>query len=98
MSFKFIIKVNDSVANSFWRRKSIELADVEHQRGTSDVIVTHDEKTQETSLNSIGNSKTKVKFSSVFENHNAQHGMNHATLDVPYHMCNTGTLKGGQVQ
>ena len=95
MSFQFIIKVNDSVANSFWRRKSTELADIEHQRRTSEVIVTYDERTQETSSNQVGNSKTKVTFSSVFENHNAQHDV---TLDVPYHMCNTGTLKGSQLQ
>ena len=94
-SFQFI---NDSIANSFLRRKSTELTDIEIQRRTSDDIVAHNEKTQETSINSIGNSTTKVTFSSVFEDHNAQHGINHITLDVPYHMYNTGTLKGGQVQ
>ena len=103
-SFQFI---NDSIANSLLRRKSTELTDVELQRRTSDielqrrtsdVIVTQDEKMQETSPNSIGNSKTKLTFSSVFEDHNAQHGINHVTSDVPYHMYNNGTLKGGQLQ
>ena len=93
MSFNFITRVSKSVANSVWRRKSKELADF--QRRTSDVIVTHNENTQETSLNSIGNSKTKFTFSSVVVNHNAQHGINHVTLDVPYHMCNTGTELNG---
>ena len=91
ISFKFITRVSKSVANSVWRRKSKELTDLDFQRRTSDVIVTHNENTQETSLNSIGNSKTKFTFSSVVVNHNAQHGISHVTLDVPYHMCNTGT-------
>jgi len=91
ISFKFISKISKSVANSVWRRKKKELTDFQLQRRTSEVIVTHNENTQETSLNSIGNSKTKLTFSSVFVNHNAHHGVNHVTLDVPYHMCNTGT-------
>ena len=87
MSTKFIIKGNDSVANSFWKRKSTGL---ELQRRTSNVILTQVEKTQETSLNSIANSKSEVKFSSMYKNHYTEHEMNHATLDVP---CNTDTIK-----
>ena len=90
MSSKFIIKVNDSVANSFWKRKNTELANIELQRRTSNVILTQVEKTQETSLNSIANSKSEVKFSSMYKNHYTEHEMNHATLDVP---CNTDTIK-----
>ena len=94
MSFQFII---DSVSKLFWRRKSTELKDFVLQRRTSDGIVTHDEKTQETSANLTANSQTKVTFSSVFENHYAQCEMNHVTLDVPYHMCNTGKQLNGDL-
>ena len=90
MSPKFIFKVNDSVANSFWKRKSTQLANFELQRRTSNVILTQAEKTQETSDNSFANSKTKVTFSSMFKNHFTEHETNHATLDVP---CNTDTIK-----
>jgi len=92
MSPQLIIKVNDSVANSFRRRKSAEPTDFELQRRTSDVIVTHDEKTQETSLNSMSYLHPNTKVT-VFENHNAQHKMDHATLDVPYHICSAYTIK-----
>jgi len=88
MSPKFINKVNDSVVNLLWRRESTEL---KLQRRSSDVIVTHDEMTQKTSLNSADyeSSKTKVTFSVVFENQSTQHEMDHDTLDVSHHSCNT---------
>ena len=89
MSSKIIIKVYDSVANSFLRRESTELTSIGLQRRALDVIVAHDEKTQETSLNST-NSKTKVTFSSVFENQYVEHETNHATLDMS---CSTNTIK-----
>jgi len=89
LSFQLIIKHNISLKNSFWRRKSAEPTDLELQRRTSDVILTHDEKTKEKSLNSIEKYKTKVIFSAKFENHNAQHEMDHVTLDVPYTTCVT---------
>jgi len=84
------MKVNHSVTNSFLRRESTELTDIGLQRRTSDFIVTHDEKTQKASFNSIANSETKVTFSSVFKNHYTEHKINHATLDVP---CNSDTIK-----
>ena len=91
ISHKTIIKVNDSVTNSFLRRESTELTDIGLQRRTSDVIATHDdEKTQKASVNSITNAETKVTFFCVFENHYTEHEINHARLDVP---CNTDTIK-----
>ena len=97
---QFINKVNESVANTLWSRKSVELPDFELHRRISDVIVTHNEKTQETSLDSISNlyPETKVTFSTVFENHSAPYGIDQYTLNVPYHLCNTDTLNGVQLQ
>jgi len=87
MCSKLII---DSVTNHFWKRESTEPMGIELQRRTSltsDVVVTHDKKPQETSLNSIENSQTKVIFS---ENHYAEHETNHATLDMS---CNNDKIK-----
>ncbi|XP_065916310.1 gamma-aminobutyric acid type B receptor subunit 2-like isoform X2 [Dysidea avara] len=97
---QFINKVNESVANTFWSRKSVELPDFDFHRRSSDAIATHNEKTQETSLNSISNlyPETKVTFSTVFENHSAPYGIDQNTLNVPYHLCDTDTLNGVQLQ
>ncbi|XP_065916307.1 gamma-aminobutyric acid type B receptor subunit 2-like isoform X2 [Dysidea avara] len=98
MPFQFIIKVNESVVNTFLKRKSVKTADFElEERRSSDVYVTHDEKTLETSLNSISNfhSETKVTFSTVSENHN---GIEQDAVDVPYHLCDNDTLNDIQLQ
>ena len=55
MPFQFIIKVNESVANTFWSRKSVDLTDFELHRRSSDACLIHNENTQEASLDSISN-------------------------------------------
>jgi len=101
ISVKFIYKLNESLESAFWRRKSTESTDFEVQRRASDDIfsdniVTYDEKTGETSLDSMSNLHSNSKVT-VFENHNAQYEMDCVTLDLPYHLCNTDT-NGGQLQ
>ncbi|XP_065916322.1 gamma-aminobutyric acid type B receptor subunit 2-like [Dysidea avara] len=58
---QFVIKINESVANTLRSRKSVDLIDFELHRRSSDVIVTHNEKTQKTSLNSISNLYPETK-------------------------------------